>query len=369
MRHDSHRRRHQETDAGRICLTDCPSLDRSKLLPLLPQYAFEPGTAAIPTRRDTGTFWIVLVLSVVVHVVALFFVPPLNLALRPAGDPDSPLAVELRPSPPAPKAPASVPKPSAIPPAAVAPPAAPARRVPAPKAAPPAKPPPRPAPAATPAAREPSPRPATPSEPSPAPIIASTKPGPELTPPMVQPQASVPERAAPSRGGDLSSYIEGRRRARDAPPSADTSWRLQAAQPAEDAQRDRIAAANLGVGQVPAFGRRKEGGGLFQITRLHYSNAEFVFFGWNKDIRRNTQQTVEVRKGEHSDIRIAVVRRMISIIREHETGEFLWVSDRLGRNVMLSARPADNAGLEDFLWQEFFDEPRQETGPVGRVQR
>jgi hypothetical protein len=350
------------------------------LLPHSPEYAFEPGTAAIPARRETGTFWIVLALSVLVHVVALFFVPPLHLALRPAGDPDVALAVELRPNPPAPKSPAPVPKPNAIPPLAAAPRAAPPRPVPPPKVAPrplakpPAKPSPRPAPTVTPAPPEASPQPAAAATPAPSkplapPVIASVKPTPEPPAPAVPAEPAAPTRAAPSPGRDLSSYIDSQRRARSAQPSADTNWRLEAPQRDEDARRDRIAAANLGAGRAPAFGPRKQGGGLFQITRLYYSNAEFVFFGWNKEIRRNTQQTVEVRKGDHSDIRVAVIRRMIGIIREHESGDFLWQSDRLGRDVTLSARPADNAGLEDFLWQEFFDESRRETGPVERVQR
>ena len=45
---------------------------------------------------------------------------------------------------------------------------------------------------------------------------------------------------------------------------------------------------------------------------------------------------------------------MIAIIRESESGEFIWISHRLGRDVTLSAAPEDNAGLEDFLMREFF---------------
>ena len=36
-----------------------------------------------------------------------------------------------------------------------------------------------------------------------------------------------------------------------------------------------------------------------------------------------------------------------------------WVSQRLGRNITLSARPRDNAELEDFMMQEFFADPRR----------
>jgi hypothetical protein len=89
---------------------------------------------------------------------------------------------------------------------------------------------------------------------------------------------------------------------------------------------------------------------------MSYDYAEFLFFGWNKDIRRNTTQLIEVRKGSNSDIRIAVVRRMIVIIREHEDADFVFESRRLGRNVTLSARARDTAGLEDFMMREFFGE-------------
>ena len=67
---------------------------------------------------------------------------------------------------------------------------------------------------------------------------------------------------------------------------------------------------------------------------------------------------IEVRKGSNSDIRIAVVRKMIAIIREYEQEDFLWESQRLGRSLTLSARARDNAGLEDFMMREFFPDPR-----------
>jgi hypothetical protein len=110
--------------------------------------------------------------------------------------------------------------------------------------------------------------------------------------------------------------------------------------------------------RTPTFGDDRNGGGIFRIERMGYDAAEFYFFGWNTDIRRNSKQLIEVRKGDNPDIRIAVVRRMIAIIRDREPEDFVWVSQRLGRNVTLSARQSDNAGLEDFLMQEFFDNPR-----------
>ena len=93
---------------------------------------------------------------------------------------------------------------------------------------------------------------------------------------------------------------------------------------------------------------------MFQIDSLNADYAEFRFYGWRRDIGRRAAQVFEVRKGNHADIRLAVVRRMIAIIREHESGKFSWQSQRLGHSLMLSAAPAENAGLEAFFLLEFF---------------
>ena len=49
---------------------------------------------------------------------------------------------------------------------------------------------------------------------------------------------------------------------------------------------------------------------------------------------------------------------MIAIIREYEKEDFLWRSNRLGREVTLSARTADTEGLEQFMLREFFEVTR-----------
>jgi outer membrane biosynthesis protein TonB len=329
-------------------------VDSSDLLPLPNDYAIEPGLAPLAPRHDTVTvpvFWIVLLLSALVHVAVLFFLPPLQLAPKIA-DP-GPLAVEIRR--PALEAPVPVPKPAFVPPSAPrAPPPGPA--IAAPKVAKPAPPPRK---------TIPKPAPAPSAQPEPPPVMTAP-PVPEAATPPVPAEPPVPQRAEAPRGGDLSSYIEARRRARGEPAAPPPSSGAPSAPSDEAARRDQIVARNLGLGRTPEFGgTRQPGGGIFQITSLHYSNAEFLFFGWNKDIRRNTTQRIEVRKGEYGDIKQAVIQRMIAIIREHESGDFLWESERLGRDVVLSARPADNAGLEDFLWREFFGEPNRRLGAAG----
>ena len=97
---------------------------------------------------------------------------------------------------------------------------------------------------------------------------------------------------------------------------------------------------------------------MFEIKELGYDDAEFYFLGFDKDIGRNARQLIDVRKGDNSDIRIAVVRKMIAIIRENVAGDFTWVSQRLGRQVRLSARPGDNAGLEEFIMRDVFPDTR-----------
>jgi len=187
----------------------------------------------------------------------------------------------------------------------------------------------------------------------------------EATPKSAAPPAaesmSAPQPATvrPSVEGDLSSYIEARRRARgeSAASVAANASPERRPQPPEDkdAQASRIAAANLAAGPKEAFGYDpSRTGGVFRLDHVGSDYAEFMFFGWDKKIQRKAAQIIEVRKGDAADIRIAVVRKMIAIIRDHEQGDFLWESNRLGRTLTLSARPRDNAGLEEFMLQEFF---------------
>ena len=62
--------------------------------------------------------------------------------------------------------------------------------------------------------------------------------------------------------------------------------------------------------------------------------------------RRRAKQHIEVRKGTNPDIQTAIVRKMISIIREYETEDFMWLSLRLGREVKLSGTPGPTIRLQ-----------------------
>ncbi len=276
----------------------------------------------------TPTIWVALALSLLVHAAALWeWLPRMrlpSLAAPERGEANGSLVVRLAPPPRPPPSTLSLPAPQTQP---------------------------------SPAFQAQSPTTATRPRSAP-PVFALNRPSPNIQSPP--PTAPAPVR--PPAGGDLSSYIEAQRRARAEPAPAAPAVSVSSAPPAEDdnARTNRIVAANLAPQRALTFGYDPTRvGGVFQIERMGYDSAEFMFYGWNRDIRRNTAQLIEVRKGGNSDIRIAMIRRMIAIIREYQPEDFLWESQRLGRNISLSARPRDNAGLEDFLMVEFFGDPRR----------
>ena len=283
-------------------------------------------------RRDVVTIpilWLTIALSLLVHVAALLLLIP-RLDMQPLENTQlSDLEVQLTqpPSPP-PRPPAVAPTPPTQ--AVIVPPP------PRPSRPPPKAPTPRPPVLTAPRQLTPAP-----TVPAPPPVVAQPQPPPPLP-------------------GDLSSYLEAKRRERGEPtPEAAPTAPTAPSAPSGNGRINDAIAANLPSAQSPIDGRdRKKGGGIFQIKSMAYDDAEFEFYGWNEDVDRKTVQRIEVRKGNNSDMRIAVVRRMIAIIRLHAQGDFTWESQRLGKNVTLSARPADNDGLEAFLMQEFFDQNR-----------
>lgn len=287
-----------------------------------------------PERRDvvaipTIVIWIVL--SILVHVAILLWAPRLRMASGEKPEPP-PMTVFLQPQP------------QIVPPSPAEP--APEREVmPPPKAEPP-PPPPK-------AKRR--------AEKAPAPVIALNKPPEEprlvvpAPPPAEAPSAApiTPKLTTPPPAeSDLAAYIEARRRARGEAP-ADAS-----AAEAERANRSVLANAALKPSAPLNLDSQKPtpSGGLFQIRRRGYDYAEFMFYGWNENFRRQGPQLIEVRKENHRDIDIAVVRKIIEIIRSHERGDFNWHSKRSGKTFTLSARARDNASLEEFMMQEFYED-------------
>lgn len=207
----------------------------------------------------------------------------------------------------------------------------------------------------TPAAPAPTPRPTpkpTPkSEPRlPKKVIQSPRPDSAFKLPEPKPQpAPVPTPPSPAAPvEDFSTMLKRRQSDRNGAEMAAKQINEAAAAaergPSEDERRTKNIMNNL------KFGTH----GLFQIQRMDPYNATFSFKGWVDDYTSANTQYYEVEARNGEDIRLVMMRRMIAIIREHYTGDFDWISNRLGRTVSLSARQSDNAFLEDFMMKEFF---------------
>ena len=271
---------------------------------------YEPGS-----RQDVVVIpiiWVMVALSILIHVAALFLLLPHLLRDREqeqelASDRlQVHLATQTTPAPP--QARLQEPEP---PRPVITPPKATVRMRPPPLVAPPNR-----------AA------PVVPLPPSPPPPV--------VTPPVATPPVTA----------DFGSMVQAKRRARgeqDAPEIDD-----------EKAQFDRRIAANMPKSSHGVAAQTRNGGGIFEIKRMAYDDAAFEFYGWNKEMGRRTPQLIEVRKGDNSDMRIAVVRRMIAIIRQYEKEDFVWENPQKDRKYTLSARLSDNAALEAFLMNEFF---------------
>jgi outer membrane biosynthesis protein TonB len=147
---------------------------------------------------------------------------------------------------------------------------------------------------------------------------------------------------------DMMAYVNKKRAERDAEEASAARINAEAVAkergPSEDEKRDAKIKSNFQNGT----------NGIFEITSLGNRNATFTFLGWVGDFSASHRQYFNVEASRGEDVRRVMIRRMISLIREHYQGDFNWESHRMGRTIVLSARPEDSAGLEDFLMLEFF---------------
>ena len=285
------------------------------------------------------TMAIAVIVSLLLHVALMVGLPRFKQQQDEPPVPP-PMQAYLRPAPAEKPAPAK-PQPRVTPPpkAAAKPPVALPTTPPPARPAPPVTPPPAPKPPIL-----AIPRP-TPTE---APVVA-TPPPPRPEPPPV----AVTPPAPPPAEADFMASVRARQRAR-----GEVSPEEKAAAEAEQANRAAIASAALKSAPPISFADKKPtpSGGTFQIRRRGFDYAEFMFYGWNENFRRAGPQLIEVRLGNNPDIDIAVVRRIIELIRVHERADFQWYSHRSGRNHTLSARARDNGSLESFMMSEFYDD-------------
>jgi hypothetical protein len=254
-----------------------------------------------PRKRAIG-----LLLAVLIHVLAILALLLHRAPPKPVGAPGNVVTINLPPL--------------------------------APEAAPPAAKPPPP-PKAAPAPRPPQPRPTARPRTAPPPEIV-------VPPPEVPPPPAPPPPVSAEPPMDMQSYIKQKRReaAEQAAPSP----------PASEPSENDIAMANINRNLQSLAGGRPGTSGVFQILYKGQREARFAFNGWTPGIGGNWREVVDVDAGLGGNVELAIIRKMIEMIRGHYKGDFNWQSHRLNRVVVMSARPQDNAELEAFLMQEFF---------------
>ncbi|MHB1100021.1 MAG: hypothetical protein ACYCZR_10745 [Burkholderiales bacterium] len=132
---------------------------------------------------------------------------------------------------------------------------------------------------------------------------------------------------------------------------------VNASRARRDADVNEYPVQPQAMGPFPDSGKHKEGtSGVFQILRMSGESAEFSFLGWHSEYANSHREVFDVDAGADGDVRHAIVRKMIEIIRRYYDGDFNWKSDRLGGEVVLSARLKDDAELQAFMMKEFFDQ-------------
>lgn len=148
---------------------------------------------------------------------------------------------------------------------------------------------------------------------------------------------------------DMQAFIEARRRQRGAASGSE-----QPSEESEAAKGTRNALANIAA--INGRGRedRNESGGVFSVSNKTFHSMDLKFRGWNPNFQRRWLTQVTVEQGSEPDLEIAVVKKMIELIRREKTGDFEWDSHRLGRIIKLSARPQDTDQLMTFLFKEMF---------------
>jgi hypothetical protein len=200
--------------------------------------------------------------------------------------------------------------------------------------------------------------------PEPAPVvrprpIVTPKPATTAQPPRVAepvaPVEKVQPAPAPTPKFDMLAMINARRAQRQQVEDA-VARQEQARTAAMPGSSDPAATINRNL-QGLSSSSNDGTGGVFHILSKGTRFGEFAFNGWRPDTQRRWREVIEVDAGPGGDIERAMVRRMIELIRGHYTGNFTWRSHRLGKSIVMSARPEDGPELEEFLMREFFGTP------------
>ncbi len=167
--------------------------------------------------------------------------------------------------------------------------------------------------------------------------------------PKTMPKIAQEPAPEPLTGEDMQAYIQ-RQKEYQQRKQGYTSRDIADANPdnvpSAEAKRNKAISENLKIGGS---------NGIFEIKNIGLHSAQFSFKGWkNNNISRAISEHIEVEAADGRDLKLAIIRKMIVIIRREYKGDFNWESRRLGLVIPLSARHEDNSGLESFLMHEFF---------------
>ncbi len=160
--------------------------------------------------------------------------------------------------------------------------------------------------------------------------------------------ASLPRAPMPTDNNapaDLMSYIKEKRRQAQALEDIAVFENAAARGPSEEEKRDAIIKRNL---------QQAGTNGIFEVRRMSLRTGQFSFRGWKNNYDNSRLELIEVTAEQDNNVELAIVKKMIEIIRREYQGNFRWESQRLDRVIVLSARLEDNTGLESFLMKEFF---------------
>lgn len=182
---------------------------------------------------------------------------------------------------------------------------------------------------------------------------------PKAPPPLPTNDSPVPQPPPPVANNeppemDMMALANAARERRRAAEQAAAQENEGARQAGRGMTPQEVAEANVKRSMQQAA-NRGGGSGVFELNSVGTRVASFSFRGWNtRIVATGGKQSFEVDAGLGGDVRLAVVRRMIEIIRMEYKGDFNWESRRLGRVMVKSARVEDSAELESFLLKEFF---------------
>ncbi|WP_128083071.1 hypothetical protein [Collimonas arenae] len=211
-----------------------------------------------------------------------------------------------------------------------------------------------PQPVKTPPKPKTTPTPAKPRKPTPR-IVQSPRAITAITPQtIVTPQPDAPKYQQ-SVEEDFSSHIQAARERREAAQAQERALAGETSPPDETPQSSNdIARANIQAQRGWMGIDKSKTGGIFEVRDKTPFRATLIFHGWNADTSRNAMQQIPVERGGEDSIEMAVVNKMIELIRKKTNGDIPWRSQRLGRVITLSARVKDTAELQQFLMQEMF---------------